>query len=44
MILFDINNPRPVPSKDFEANFEKSLGISSWSIPIPILSWQLHAL
>ena len=36
MMLFDMNRPRPVPTKDFEANFEKSLGIISWSIPIPV--------
>src|ERR671913_1995230 len=33
MILFAINNPKPVPEKDFEANFENSLGKSSESIP-----------
>jgi hypothetical protein len=36
MILFDINKPSPVPTKDFEANFEKSLGMISGSIPIPV--------
>jgi hypothetical protein len=36
MILFAINNPKPIPEKDFEANFENSLGKSSESIPVPV--------
>jgi hypothetical protein len=32
--FFDMNRPRPVPIKDFVANFEKSLGIISGSIPV----------
>ena len=31
-----MNRLRPVPTKDFEANFEESLGIISWFIPIPV--------
>jgi hypothetical protein len=36
MILFAINNPKPVPEKDFEENFVNNLGKSSESIPVPV--------
>jgi hypothetical protein len=36
IILFEINNPNPVPSKDFVANFENSLGKISESMPVPL--------
>jgi hypothetical protein len=36
IILFDMNNPSPVPSKDFVANFENSLGKISESMPVPL--------
>jgi hypothetical protein len=32
-ILFEINNPKPVPVSDFVANFENSLGDISEAIP-----------
>ena len=35
-MLLEINNPNPVPSKDLEANFVKSLGRISLSIPCPV--------
>ena len=35
-ILLEIYNPRPVPEKDFEANFENSFGIISAWIPEPV--------
>jgi hypothetical protein len=31
-----MNKPRPVPSKDFEANFVNSLGNISGAIPVPV--------
>jgi hypothetical protein len=36
MILFDMNNPNPVPFSDFVANFVNNLGIISEAIPIPV--------
>jgi len=36
IMLFEINNPNPVPSKDFVANFENSLGKISQSMPVPL--------
>jgi hypothetical protein len=35
-MLFDINNPKPVPVLDFVANFENSLDTISGSMPIPV--------
>jgi hypothetical protein len=35
-ILFEIYNPKPVPLKDFVANFVNSLGNISGSIPTPV--------
>ncbi|HEY7079986.1 MAG TPA: hypothetical protein VH500_09810 [Nitrososphaeraceae archaeon] len=31
-----MNNPKPVPEEDFEANLENNLGNRSWSIPVPV--------
>jgi hypothetical protein len=36
MMLFAINNPKPVPENDFEANLENNLGKSSESMPVPV--------
>jgi hypothetical protein len=35
-MLFAINNPKPVPEKDLDTNFENNLGKSSESIPVPV--------
>jgi hypothetical protein len=35
-MLLEINNPRIVPTRDFVANFVKSLGIISGSMPLPV--------
>jgi hypothetical protein len=37
-ILFEIYNPKPVPSEDFVANFSNSLGNISELIPVPVSS------
>ena len=42
-ILFEINNPNPVPWNDFEANLVNSLGIMSRSIPFPVSFMQRRA-
>jgi hypothetical protein len=34
-MLFEINNPKPVPESDFVANFVNNLGNISESIPVP---------
>ncbi len=34
--VFEINNPKPVPSSDLVANFENSFGRIIWSIPYPV--------
>ena len=36
IILFDINNPNPVPEFDFVVNFVNSLGNISGSMPVPV--------
>ena len=35
-MLLEINNPRIVPTRDFVANFVKSHGIFSGSMPLPV--------
>jgi hypothetical protein len=35
-MLFEMNNPKPVPISDFEANFVNSLGNTSGCIPVPV--------
>jgi hypothetical protein len=35
-MLLEINNPRIVPTRDFVANFVKSHGIISGSMPLPV--------
>jgi hypothetical protein len=35
-MLLEINNPKPVPLYDFEANFLNNLGNISGSIPVPV--------
>jgi hypothetical protein len=35
-MLFEINNPNPVPLSDFVANFVNNLGNISESIPEPV--------
>ena len=35
-IFLEINNPRPVPWNDFDANFENNLGTIWWCIPWPV--------
>jgi hypothetical protein len=35
-IFLEINNPNPVPSKDFAENLENNLGNISWSMPDPV--------
>jgi len=35
-MLLQINNPNPVPLKDFDVNFSNNLGNISGSIPVPL--------
>jgi hypothetical protein len=35
-MLFDMNKPRPVTSKDFEANVENSCGNMSGSVGVAV--------
>jgi len=35
-MLFEMNNPNPVPVCDLETNFVKSWGIISLSMPVPV--------
>ena len=35
-MLLDIKSPKPVPRSDLVINFEKSFGIISGSIPLPV--------
>ena len=42
IIFLAMNRPRPVPWKDFEANFVNNLGKISWFIPSPLsLIWMM---
>jgi hypothetical protein len=35
-MFFDMKRPKPVPRKDFEANFVNNFGKAYSSIPIPL--------